>query len=71
MSDITGERGMERRLPKFFRRIDPASARLIELRFLLGCTAEEVADMQGTSKATVDRNVRLAKMWLFRRLQPS
>jgi len=26
MSDITGERGMERRLPKFFRRIDPAVA---------------------------------------------
>ena len=50
--------------------IDPPSARLIELRFLLGCTAEEVADMQGISKATVDRNVRLAKIWLFRRLQP-
>lgn len=30
--------------------IDRASARLIELRFLLGCTAEEVADMQGTSR---------------------
>ena len=26
MSDITGERGMVRRLPKFFRRIDPAVA---------------------------------------------
>lgn len=26
MSDITGERGMERRLPKFIRRIDPAVA---------------------------------------------
>src|SRR5262249_27855750 len=50
--------------------VDPAKVRLLELRYLLGCTADEVADLQTVSRATVDRETRLAKTWLFHRLQP-
>jgi len=50
--------------------IDPVKVRLLELRYLLGCTVVEVAELQGISKATVDRDLRLAKIWLFSRLQP-
>jgi RNA polymerase sigma factor (TIGR02999 family) len=51
-------------------RLDPEQAELFSARFLLGCTAEETAELMGLSKATVDRRVRLARAWLFRRLQP-
>ena len=40
------------------------------IRLSLGCTAEETAELMGLSKATVDRRGRLARAWLFRRLQP-
>jgi RNA polymerase sigma factor (TIGR02999 family) len=49
--------------------IDPPKVRLIELRYILGCTAEETSDLLGKSKATVDREMRLARAWLFRRLK--
>jgi RNA polymerase sigma factor (TIGR02999 family) len=47
---------------------DPLLAELVQLRFVLGCTAEETATLVGTSKATVDRKVRLGRAWIFRRL---
>jgi DNA-directed RNA polymerase specialized sigma24 family protein len=40
------------------------------MRFLLGCSAEETAEILGTSKRSVDRRVRLARAWLFERLRP-
>jgi RNA polymerase sigma factor (TIGR02999 family) len=49
--------------------LDPQQADLFGMRFLLGCTAEETAELVGLSKATVDRKVRLAKGWLFQRLR--
>lgn len=49
--------------------LDREQADLFSLRFLLGCTAEEAAELSGLSKATVDRRVRLARAWLFRRLR--
>jgi DNA-directed RNA polymerase specialized sigma24 family protein len=49
--------------------LDREQAELFSLRFLLGCTAEETAELSGLSKATVDRRVRLARAWLFRRLR--
>lgn len=52
-------------------RLDREQAELFGLRFLLGCTAEEAADITGLSKATVDRRVRLARAWLFARLRAS
>lgn len=50
-------------------RLDPEQAELFSARFLLGCTAEEAGELTGLSKATVDRRVRLARAWLFRRLR--
>jgi RNA polymerase sigma factor (TIGR02999 family) len=51
-------------------RIDPAKVQLIELRYFLGHTAEETADLMGLSKATVDRQVGFARAWLYRKLYP-
>jgi len=48
--------------------LDAQQAELFSLRFLLGCTAEEAAELTGHSKATVDRKVRLARAWLYQRL---
>ena len=47
----------------------PDQARVVELRFYLGCTAEEAADATGLSKATVDRHFGFARAWLYRRLR--
>jgi RNA polymerase sigma factor (TIGR02999 family) len=50
-------------------RLDPRKSRLVELRFFLGTTAEEAAEILQTSKATVDRDLRFARGWLYDRLQ--
>jgi RNA polymerase sigma factor (TIGR02999 family) len=50
--------------------IDAYKVQLVELRYFLGCTAEETAEVMKTSKATVDREMRFIKSWLFRRLHP-
>jgi RNA polymerase sigma factor (TIGR02999 family) len=50
--------------------ISPAKVRLVELRYFLGCTAEETAELVGISKATVDRELRFVKAWLYQRLYP-
>jgi RNA polymerase sigma factor (TIGR02999 family) len=50
--------------------ITPAKVRLVELRYFLGCTAEETAALLGISKATVDRELRFVKAWLYQRLYP-
>jgi RNA polymerase sigma factor (TIGR02999 family) len=50
--------------------ITPAKVRLVELRYFLGCTAEETAALLGVSKATVDRELRFVKAWLYQRLYP-
>jgi RNA polymerase sigma factor (TIGR02999 family) len=49
--------------------LDRQQADLFGLRFLVGCTAEETAELTGFSKASVDRKVRLARGWLYRRLR--
>ena len=48
--------------------IEPRKCRMVELRFFLGFTAEETADLLSTSKATVDRELRFARAWLHERL---
>jgi RNA polymerase sigma factor (TIGR02999 family) len=48
---------------------DPEQVSMFETRYLLGCTAEETAELYGTSKATVDRKIRLARAWLYQRLK--
>ncbi len=51
--------------------LDREQADLFGMRFVLGCTAEETAELTGLSKATVDRRVKLARAWLFARLRES
>jgi RNA polymerase sigma factor (TIGR02999 family) len=50
---------------------DPRKARLVELRYFLGCTAEEAGEALKISKTTVDRDLKLVKSWLYRRLCPA
>jgi len=51
------------------QKIDPRKSQMIELRFFLGSTAEETAEILNTSKATVDRDLKFARGWLYERLQ--
>jgi RNA polymerase sigma factor (TIGR02999 family) len=48
--------------------LDPRKCKMVEYRFILGFTAEETADLLGTSKATVDRELRFSRGWLYERL---
>jgi len=49
--------------------IDPRKCRMVELRFFLGFTAEETAELLHTSKATIDRDLRFIRVWLSDRMQ--
>jgi RNA polymerase sigma factor (TIGR02999 family) len=49
-------------------RKDPAKARLIEMRFFGGLTAEESAEATGMPVAEVRRHLRVAQAWLQREL---
>ncbi|MEM8997380.1 MAG: ECF-type sigma factor [Acidobacteriota bacterium] len=49
-------------------RIQPAAARLVELRYFGGLSVEETADVLGLGTATVVRRWRFAKAWLAERL---
>ena len=51
-------------------KIDSRKAKILELRVYLGCTASEAAEILNLSKATVDRDLRLACAWLCRELRP-
>ncbi|MCU0226707.1 MAG: sigma-70 family RNA polymerase sigma factor [Bryobacterales bacterium] len=53
------------------QQMDADQARMFELRFLMGCTAEETAELMGVSVATIDRKVRVARAWLYQRLRLS
>ncbi len=50
--------------------LDAHKVQLVELRYFLGCTAEETADLVGVSKATIDRELKFIKSWLYRRVYP-
>jgi RNA polymerase sigma factor (TIGR02999 family) len=49
-------------------RLDADQARIVELRFFGGLTAEETGAVLGISRATVEREWALAKGWLYRAL---
>ena len=44
--------------------IDAGKVRAVELRYFLGCTAEEAGDILRRSKASVDRDLQIARAWL-------
>ena len=50
--------------------LDHRKAELIQLKTFLGFSTEEAAASLGISKATADRDLRLAKAWLYERLHP-
>jgi RNA polymerase sigma factor (TIGR02999 family) len=45
--------------------IDPQQSRVVELRFFGGLTMDETAEVMHISAATVGREWRMAKAWLF------
>ncbi len=49
--------------------LDERKSRVVELRFFGGLTADEVAAVLSVSPETVQRDWRLAKVWLLRELQ--
>lgn len=49
--------------------LDPDKVRTIEVRFFLGATATETADLLGQSRSRVDRDIRFALSWLHQRLK--
>lgn len=46
--------------------IDPRAAQVVELRFFVGLTQEQVADVLEVSVTTVKREWRTARLWLYR-----
>ena len=49
--------------------LNPRQARIVELRFFLGLSLEEVAELLRVSLATVNREWASARAWLFRELR--
>ncbi len=54
---------------KTLAREDPGKARLVELRFFGGMTAEEIAECVGTPVPVVRRELRAAQAWLRREIE--
>ncbi|HUR32693.1 MAG TPA: ECF-type sigma factor [Vicinamibacterales bacterium] len=48
--------------------LDPEQARIIELRYFVGLSVEEAAEVLAISPATLKRRFALARAWLFREL---
>jgi RNA polymerase sigma factor (sigma-70 family) len=47
---------------------DPQQSRIVELRYFGGLTIEETAEALGIAPATVKRDWRVARAWLYRKL---
>jgi RNA polymerase sigma factor (TIGR02999 family) len=50
-------------------RLDERKARIVELRFFGGLTTEEVGEVVGVARSTVEREWRFARAWLLKRLK--
>lgn len=53
---------------KALANFDPRKSQVVELRFFGGLTIEETADLVGVSHATIERDLRMAKAWLYREM---
>jgi RNA polymerase sigma factor (TIGR02999 family) len=49
--------------------LDAPQARIVEFRYFAGLSVREIAELTGTSEQDVDREWRLARSWLKRRLK--
>jgi len=50
---------------------DAAKVQLVELRYFLGCTVEETADLMQRSRTSVNRDLKFVRSWLYSRLYPA
>lgn len=70
--DISDERAAELvALDEALKRLaesEPSKAKLVELRYFGGLSIEETAEVLGISTATVIRQWRLVKAWLYREI---
>ena len=48
---------------------DPRKAKIVEQRYFGGMTVAEVAESLGISTATVERETRMAQIWLCREMK--
>ncbi len=51
--------------------LDPDLCRIVEMRFFAGLTIEEVAEVMNISTATVKRQWRTARAWLYQQISQS
>jgi len=47
---------------------DPRQGRIVELRFFVGLSEEEISEVTGISVRTVKRDWRVARAWLYREM---
>jgi RNA polymerase sigma factor (TIGR02999 family) len=47
---------------------DPRKSRVVELRFFGGLSLDDSAEALGVSRATVERDWQIARLWLYRRV---
>jgi len=48
--------------------LDASMVQLVEERYFLGCTIEEIADLAQVSISTVNRDLKFVRSWLYSRL---
>lgn len=48
--------------------LDPERYQVVSARYVLGCTADETAELLGISRVTVNRRARSGRAWLAQRL---
>jgi RNA polymerase sigma factor (TIGR02999 family) len=51
-----------------FEKLDPAKAEVVKLRFFVGLSEREMAELLGLSERTIERHWAYAQAWLFERL---
>ena len=49
---------------------DASKVELVELRYFLGCTVEETADLTHRSRTSVNRDLKFIRSWLYSHLYP-
>jgi RNA polymerase sigma factor (TIGR02999 family) len=52
------------------RKVNPRACQVVELRYFGGYNNKEAAEVLAISEATVERDWRYAKAWLYRELRP-